>query len=319
MNVNDRQNVSKSYFSRLKANAQPQPKAETKTAVSVPTESFQTTAAEPALMQKTGAAPTGQETTSLLKTGAKTAFQAVGGAFGGFLALLGGAAKMGAAVGSALKDVATGATRNSHFEQKVDAGSDDAAAQQFEEAKGRLLNPNEWKKLGPSFGAASFQVYGQDTAEPVDGAPKKGDYLKIGLPDPFPYVWVQIDKIETGDKHAEVVVRPAADPTGSSNAPVHLFSDETTNVFRVSREGSELTSSVSGMNEKLNTGGGFFSRTIAAARLAGAWSGAKKPQWNAFTKKILGDQAPAKALQSSGLETALRVSSETMRSGKETK
>jgi hypothetical protein len=309
MNIGDRQNVNNKYLSPLTAKAPAQKKSETKTTTTLPAESFQTSEARPTLMQKVGSTLKTLNPLPMLKSAGSTAAHVVGSVIPGAI---------GAGL-SAVKDVATGATRNSHFEHKVDTGSEEAATQQFEQAKSRLLNPNEWKKLGPSFGAASFQVYGQESGKPVDGAPKKGDYLKIGLPDPFPYVWVQIDKIETSDKHAEVVVRPSKDPTGSSSAPVHLFSDETTNVFRVSREGSELTSSVSGMNEKLNNGGGFISRTIAAGRLMGAWAGAKKPQWNAFTKKMIGEQAPAKALQSSGMETALRASSEAMSSGKETK
>lgn len=267
-----------------------------------PTESFQTSEAPPTLMQKVGRSLKPFNPLPLLESAAQTALHVATSTIPGAI---------GAAV-SIVKDVATGGARNSYFEHKVDSGSEEAAAKQFEEAKALLLNPNEWMKLGPRFGPSSFQVYGQESGKAVEESPKTGDYLKIGLPDPFPHVWVQVEKIDVNDKYAEVVVRPSKNPETDSDAPAHLFSRETTNVFRVSREGNVVTSSVTGVNEKLNSEGSFIDKTISAARLMGAWAGAKKPQWNAFTKKLLSNSAPAVALQSTGMETALRVSSAAM-------
>lgn len=220
---------------------------------------------------------------------------------------------------SALRDTFGGGTRGSHFEHKVEVGSEAEATKKFQEAKERLLNPNDWKKLGPVFGAASFQVYSQDTKQPLDGPPKNGDYLKIGLPDPFPYVWVQIESISTDDKSAEVVVRPSVDPTSNSDHIAHFFSDQTANVFRVAQEGTEVLSSVTGVDEKLNTSTGLLGKVVAGGRLAGAWMGAKKPQWNAFTRKMVEGPTPAKSLRASGMDSALEASSKALSAGKETK
>ena len=313
MNIGDRKNVQQNrQLTSIVRKAPAQPKAETQ-ATSGPTESFQTSEAKPTVMQRMGSTLQTLNPLPLLKSAGNAALYVATDLIPGTI---------GAGV-SAVKDVMTGGARESHFEHKVDAGSEEAAGKRFAEAKDRLLNPNEWKKLGPGFGAASFQVHGQD-GKPVEGAPKKGDYLKIGLPDPFPYVWVQIDKIEVGDKEAEVVVRPSADPTAKNQNPnnpsvIHFFGDETTNVFKVRQEGNEVISSVSGKNEKLNTKAGFMGKVIASGRLIGAWMGAKKPQWNAFTRKMVEGPTQTKALQSSGMETALRVSSDAMNSGKETK
>jgi hypothetical protein len=215
---------------------------------------------------------------------------------------------------AALKDTFS-VVRDSHFEHKVDSGTEAEASKTLQQAKERLLNPNDWKSLGPGFAAASFQVYSHDSKKPLDGIPKSGDYLKIGLPDPFPYAWVRIESITSDDKGAEVVVRPSLDPTSDSENIAHFFSDQTINVFRVSQEGSQVVSSVTTVGEKLNTSTGILGKAVAFGRLAGARLGAKKPQWDAFTRKLLEGPSRAKALRATGLNTALEISGAALSAG----
>ena len=262
----------------------------------------------PGLIQKKGTSSRSFSPVALGKSAVQAAMYVVGDLIPGAI---------GAGI-SAIKDTFGGGTRGSHFEHKVDLGSESEAGKKFQEAKERLLNPNDWKKLGPGFGAASFQVYSQDTKQPIDGPPKNGDYLKIGLPDPFPYVWVQIESMAMDDKSAEVVVRPSVDPTSNSENIAHFFSDQTANVFRVAQEGTEVLSSVTGVDEKLNTSTGLLGKVVASGRLAGAWMGAKKPQWNAFTRKMVEGPTPAKALRASGMNSALEASFNALSAGKET-
>ena len=313
MNIGDHKNsVINRYQTPVLRAPQTKQEAEGKSASSIETtDSFSQTSGvgNSGLIEKKGTSSKSFSPIALGKSAVQGAMYVVGDLIPGAI---------GAGI-SALRDTFGGGTRGSHFEHKVDGGSEAEAAKKFQEAKQRLLNPNDWKELGPGFAAASFQVYSQDTKQPLDGPPKNGDYLKIGLPDPFPYVWVQIESISTDDKKAEVVVRPSVDPTSNSDHIAHFFSDQTANVFRVSQEGSQIVSSVTGVDEKLNTSTGLLGKVVAAGRLAGAWMGAKKPQWNAFTRKMVEGPTPAKALRASGINSALEASSAALSAGKEMK
>lgn len=187
---------------------------------------------------------------------------------------------------SAVSDVVTGQVRRSEFVHSVDLGCEQKAKEQLEVAKQRLASPDQWSTLGPGWLAADFELR-DDQGIIKKGQPALGDHLKIDLPDPGPSVWVKVEQLESDANSAQVVVRPSADPTSASPSIAHLFSSETTNTFRVEREGSVLRASVVGDNEQANREAPLPARVFQGARLAGAWMGAKKPQWNSFTQKIL--------------------------------
>lgn len=218
------------------------------------------------------------------------------------------------------KDVLTGGVRQSHFEHKIEHKTETAAQQNFEEAKGRLFDPNAWKQLGPGFGAAKFEVYDGETAKPKGQgvAPAEGDRLKIKLPDLMNPVWVNIDEIQNNEDSAKVVVTPSSNPTKPNDPTIiHFFSEETQNVFQVKRDGNTVTSSVTGVNEKLNTSGTFLQQSVSAARLAGAWMGGKVPQWKAFTNRLLeGYKGTKPGLVSSNASAGMQAALGSQQAGK---
>lgn len=188
----------------------------------------------------------------------------------------------------AVVDVATGAQRHSHFEHQREFATELQAKAGFATASQRLLDPNGWRDLGPGPLAARFQLFCGENATPKGRSPVIGDHLRIKLPDPGPPVWVRIEEMEVSDSKARVVVRPSPELGGNSPQVIaHLFGQESTNEFVVKQEGTTVTTSVSGHNEVPNYSGNALQDLFAGARLAGAWMGAKKPQWNTFTRKLL--------------------------------
>jgi hypothetical protein len=189
---------------------------------------------------------------------------------------------------TAVKDAFTGGVRHSHFEHRISLSDEERADDVLQMAKRKLKNPNRWESFGPGIGAARFQLYDGEKAEPKGGPPLKGDHLKIRLPDGMSPSWVEIESIEKTNKSAEMVVRPSADPRKPEEPTTrHLFSRQTTNVFRVEKQGTDVVVSVAGRHEKANDEGSIWDRKLAAARTAGAWMGAKNPQWHSFTRKLL--------------------------------
>jgi hypothetical protein len=126
---------------------------------------------------------------------------------------------------------------------------------------------------------------------------------------------VEIEKLETQEDSAKIVVRPSGKPGEANPTVLHLFDQATTNVFEIRREGSDVIASVEGKQEKANSDGSFFQRKLAEARTAGAWMGAKKPQWNNFTRNLLTGAEEQTPLSITGRSTAFRVSQEALRSG----
>ncbi len=189
-------------------------------------------------------------------------------------------------VWSAASDLLTGQVRNSRFEQTLDLGCEEKARERFQLAVSRLKNPESWESLGPGWLAADFELRCAD-GKRKQGAPGPGDHLRIDLPDPGPAVWVQVEELQESPGSARLVVRPSPDPGSDSPHVAHLFSEQTTNTFLIEQDGTSVRASVIGEQERLNTDGGLLDRALAGTRLMGAWMGAKKPQWNSFTRKIL--------------------------------
>jgi hypothetical protein len=206
----------------------------------------------------------------------------------------------------AVKDVITGAQRESSFEYTQEHTHEEQATQAFSRAKERLFNPNSWGDLGHKILGADFKLVCGSSGQSVQREPKIGDYLKIKLPDPGPPVWVTIEHLEDTTDSAKVVVRPSADPGRKTpETIIHLFGEETTNVFEVKRDGLSVVSSVTGKNETANFTGNLLQDAFAGARLAGAWVGLKKPQWKAFVQNIVEGEPPSRKFSLQGSLTAL--------------
>lgn len=205
----------------------------------------------------------------------------------------------------AARDVMTGARRHSHFEHTRSFASEQAAQDAFREAEERLEHPNRWSQLGHPLLGAHFRLFRQGQDQPEQVTPVTGDYIKIDLPDPGPPVWVKIESIDRTDHKLRMEVRPSHDPRRDNpDVIVHLFGEETTNIFELERSGNTVVSRVSGKNEIANNTGNVFQDLLAGIRLTGAWAGLKKPQWQAFVRNLLEDPPSRPDLCRPGLTTA---------------
>ena len=188
----------------------------------------------------------------------------------------------------AVRDVASGARRESSFEYRRSFPSEQEAIRAFQEAEDRLEHPNRWSQLGHPLLGADFQLFRHNQDQPEEVTPVLGDHIKIKLPDPGPPVWVKLEGLDKSEDSLRFVVRPSDDPRrGSPQTIVHLFGQETTNVFELERDGTTVISRVTGKDEVPNTTGNVFQDVLAGARLAGAWAGLKKPQWNDFVRNLV--------------------------------
>ncbi|MBS2033897.1 hypothetical protein JST97_02865 [bacterium] len=187
----------------------------------------------------------------------------------------------------AVLDVWSGRQRDSCFEHSRHFADEQQAREQFERSKASLLNPNQWKELGPTIGAAGFKLFCDDRRKLKQGPPEVGDFLKIRLPDLGPAVWCRIERLDQQADSVDLVVRPSPDPLDQDPDVAHFFSERTTNHFQLVRDGNRVFSRVIGRDEALNDSGDWGERLLSALRLKGAWLGAKKPQWRAFTRKLL--------------------------------
>lgn len=126
----------------------------------------------------------------------------------------------------------------------------------YDKAKGKLLDINHWGNCSSTGRSADFQIVGAD-GKTKDGPPKKGDYIRIDLPGPSGYDWVQIEDIKETKDMASITVRPSKDPTSNSSAISHFFTSEATNTFTVERGANGQTQfHVNGRNERANSGAG---------------------------------------------------------------
>ena len=207
---------------------------------------------------------------------------------------------------TAVRDVVSGAQRDSQFEYQRTFPDEPSAISAFEAAQQRLLHPNRWSQLGHRFLGAEFQLVRHLQKQPEEVTPEQGDYIQIHLPDPGPAVWVKLESLETKPDSVRVVVRPSEDPRRSTpNTIIHLFGQETTNVFELQRQGTTVTARVSGKDETPNTTGNLFQDLLAGARLTGAWAGLKNPQWNAFVRNLVDGPPIRPGLARQGLASGL--------------
>lgn len=167
----------------------------------------------------------------------------------------------------------------------------------FNAAKTRLLDVNNWGNTADSMAGANFQLT-DGTGKNVSGRdPKVGDFIKIDLPGPSGDDWVQVESISNKPDELSITVRPSRDPSSSSNETQHFFSNSATNTFTVNQGKTESGESivefhVNGRNEKTNLTEGFWNLDVdnainRAKNAGGSVTGAQTAQWENLGAGIL--------------------------------
>jgi hypothetical protein len=165
----------------------------------------------------------------------------------------------------------------------------------YKTVKQRVLDVNNWQKLAGKV-LASFQLT-DDKGEPLNRLAQQGDYFKIDIPGPGSkagdgFDWVQIEELKEqneGDiESISIRVRPAKNPTNSTNEVSHFFAEESTSTFKAMREGNKITASIHDRNAKPNTDvDTIVDKARNAAVGTGAISGFAKIQWQSLVDGLL--------------------------------
>jgi hypothetical protein len=161
--------------------------------------------------------------------------------------------------------------------------------------KQRVLDVNSWQKLAGK-ALASFELT-NDKGEHLTRLAQQGDYFKIDIPGPGSkagdgFDWVQIEELkeqnEADIESISIRVRPAKNPTGSSDDVSHFFDEESTSTFKTMREGNKITASIHDRNAKPNTDVDTITDKVRNAAVGtGAIGGFAKVQWQSLVDGLL--------------------------------
>jgi hypothetical protein len=168
---------------------------------------------------------------------------------------------------------------------------------EFSRAKERLYDVNGWTAI-PGIANAVFELYSPDGQQIKRNYAEKGDFIKIDLPGPLPFYWVKVTEISNADDSAQFTVQPTYDPTEKDDKTVtdHFFQDQARSIFRVERNGSEITALEIGLNEAINNqkaeaGEKGLINTLVSE---GGWAAFQKYQWKNLTDYLVGIRTPSK-------------------------
>ena len=165
------------------------------------------------------------------------------------------------------------------------------AKREFFNSKAKLFLVNAWSNI-PGIANATFTLYsGSGHALPRQ-YPEIGDFIRIDLPGPLPIYWVEVTSISEQENAAQFIVKPTHDPTKESddNTTDHFFGHEARSIFRVERNGKEITAMEIGLDEAINNEGeeaGDKSAINTIVSEAG-WAGFQKYQWKNLTDYLVG-------------------------------
>ncbi len=155
----------------------------------------------------------------------------------------------------------------------------------FATARTRMLDVNNWGES--TVRGANFSLMGAD-GKPKTGTPAVGDYVRINLPmiGHADDDWVQIQSITDNPNEVSITVRPSKDPTSTSNATDHFFTDAATNTFTIApAEGGGVVAKVNGRNE-VNAGYGVVAGNGQLFDAVPGMGG-QKDQWHHWTNYIV--------------------------------
>lgn len=181
--------------------------------------------------------------------------------------------------------------------EKTTAESLGEARKIFEAAKQRLLDVNNWHKLC-GIASAVFQL-SDHKGNKITGEAGEGDLIQVDIPGPGSaagegFDWVRIEAIKdesSGNSDHErfmLRVRPTANPQQQEKGTAHFYTSEATSTYIIERNGTTVTASEYGRNEKPNAAARSFIDKVRNALVGiGGLSGISKLQWKSLVKGLL--------------------------------
>ncbi|MEX2234789.1 MAG: hypothetical protein WD824_21685 [Cyclobacteriaceae bacterium] len=182
-------------------------------------------------------------------------------------------------------------SKDKKYSSSKDFTEEESAKLAFGECKMKLFDVNSWSNSG-GIATAAFELYSRDGYSLTRERVEKGDFIKIDLPGPLPFYWVRVIEIADGEDSAQFIVQPSYDPTRreDTTATDHFFQDQARSIFRVERNGQEITAMEIGLNEAINNrdseaGQKGLINTLVSE---GGWAGFQKYQWKSLTDYLVG-------------------------------
>lgn len=172
---------------------------------------------------------------------------------------------------------------------------EDSASFEFSRSRERLFNVNAWSQI-PGVANATFELFSQEGELLNRNQVSNEDFIKIDLPGPLPFYWVKVIEISDVPDRAQFTVQPAYDPTEKDDkrATDHFFQGKARSIFRVERNGKEITAMEIGIDEAINNkeeeadGKGLINTLVSQ----GAWAVFQKYQWKNLTDYVVGLRSP---------------------------
>lgn len=161
------------------------------------------------------------------------------------------------------------------------------ARAQFEHARTRLFNVNDWSDLG--FFTAKFELYDPNLIH-TSTLLELGSYIKIIFPMAMPENWVKVTEIYTDDSKVYFIVHPVSNPMEDSSEKVaHFLQEKASSIFKVEIDGTRVYGYEIGRNEVINNSGTKagnrkFINTVMAW---GGWLGMQRYQWGKLTNHFV--------------------------------
>jgi hypothetical protein len=165
----------------------------------------------------------------------------------------------------------------------------------YNEAKKKLLDVNNWKKIAGAI-TANFQII-DEKGKVVNREVKKGDYLRIDIPGPGTkegdgYDWVLVEELNEINKGSiqsvGFRVRPHENPFGKKNETSHFYSREATSSFIITRENLKVISWIIDRNLLPNTEPGSIADKVRDVAVGvSAIAGFSQIQWQGLADGLI--------------------------------
>jgi hypothetical protein len=162
----------------------------------------------------------------------------------------------------------------------------------FQRSVEKLFDVNAWSDI-PGVANAAFQLFSPDGTPLRRTYIENGDFVKIDLPGPLPFYWVKVTEITKEENSAQFSVQPTYDPTDKTDDKTvtdHFFRDQARSIFRVERNGRNITAMEIGINEAINNqeAEAGEKRLINTLVSEGGWAVFQKYQWKNLTDYLVG-------------------------------
>jgi len=180
------------------------------------------------------------------------------------------------------------------IEQSVTLPDVSAATALYVLAHSRLLRINEWHQIAGSI-SARFQLTDSSGAD-LSREAMEDDFVRIDIPGPGSkagngYDWVRIEQITElsgGTDAVAMRVRPAANPSGSSDHIAHFYDAAATSTFMVERDGVIVYARIIDRNTKPNDDTSSFTDQLRHSFVGAAAIGIfSRLQWESLAKAFI--------------------------------